>query len=103
MGGQKKAPARFQTQPGQAGSVLLARYTCACNENSTERVAWLLYHSGGQPTEWQCRFLRAMETILLAGWSLSGRQRRHIDRMLAMFGGKFFLKRDWLLQKGGWR
>jgi hypothetical protein len=27
MGGQKKAPARWQAQPGQAGSVLLAHDT----------------------------------------------------------------------------
>ena len=31
MGGQKETPARWQAQPGQAGTVLLTHHTCPSN------------------------------------------------------------------------
>jgi hypothetical protein len=31
MGGQRKAPARWQAQPGQAGNVILSHDTCTAN------------------------------------------------------------------------
>jgi hypothetical protein len=95
MGGQKETPARWQAQPGQADCVLLSLYTDACNENAIRQVHWLLWWSGGQPTGWERRFLKVMQTILLAGWALSPLQRRHIDRLLASYGGRFLLKRGW--------
>jgi hypothetical protein len=93
MGGQKKAPARWWAHPGRAGSVLVAIYTSACNENAIEQVHWLLWWSGFQPTKWERRYLTATQAILLAGWALSPQQRGQIDRMLASYGGRILLKR----------
>lgn len=40
MGGQRKAPVRLATQPGQAGSVLVAHHTKHDNVDATQPAHW---------------------------------------------------------------